>query len=277
MSIAPHPEPATSLETVKADASPEAPLAPFDAAALRRIASAQGARAGNLVPEPQVTAMFDDIAPVYDRINTLLTLGADTHWRRAAVAATRLPAGGSVVDVASGTGKLSAQLADRVGPFGRVVAIDLSPGMIGRATAAYRDLVQLEFRVGNALELPAADGEFDAATIAFGLRNLSSWEAGFRELRRVVRPGGRVVCLELTVPRRRIWRTVFMAAFRTGVPLAGRVFRRAAAYRYLPASLDGFPDAETLAATMLRAGLVDITIRRLGFGSVALHTGTVPG
>ncbi|MFL5680820.1 MAG: class I SAM-dependent methyltransferase, partial [Chloroflexota bacterium] len=172
--------------------------------------------------------------------------------------------------------KLAAELAERVGPFGRVVAVDLSKGMIERAAAAYRDLVQLEFRVGNALDLAAEDGEFDAATIAFGLRNLSSWEAGFRELRRVVRPGGRVVCLELTVPKPRIWSAVFRVGFRTGVPLAGRVFRRASAHRYLPASLEGFPDAEQLGATMLRAGLVDVTIRRLGFGSVALHTGTVP-
>jgi demethylmenaquinone methyltransferase/2-methoxy-6-polyprenyl-1,4-benzoquinol methylase len=200
------------------------------------------------VPEATVAAMFDEIAPVYDRVNTLMTFGADGRWRHVAVDAARLAPGGSVIDVACGTGKLAAELADRVGPFGRVLAVDLSPAMIARASTTYRDLVQLEFKLGNALRLPAADGEFDAATIAFGLRNLAAFEAGFRELRRVVRPGGIVVCLELTRP---------------------------SAYRYLPASLEGFPDAEELATTMRAAGLGQVAYRRLGLGAVALHTGVV--
>ena len=247
-----------------------------DAGAMSPPKSATPRRRGNPVPEATVAAIFDHIAPVYDRLNTLMTLGADGRWRRVAVEAAGLSPGGSVIDVACGTGKLAAELADRVGPFGRVLAVDLSPGMIARATAAYRDLVQLEFRVGNALRLPAADGEFEAATIAFGLRNLAAFEGGFRELRRVVRPGGRVVCLELTMHTPRWWGRLFHGSFRRFAPLAGRLFRRASAYRYLPASLDGFPDADELAATMRAAGLTDVAYRRLGFGSVALHTGVVP-
>ena len=224
-----------------------------------------------------MAAMFDDIAPVYDRMNTVMTFGFDARWRHAAVEATRIGVGGSVIDVASGTGKLALELADRVGPFGRVLAVDLSPGMIRRAAATHRDVVQLEFRVGNALDLPARDGEFDAATIAFGLRNLADFEGGFRELRRVVRPGGRVVCLELTTPSPRLWGRLFRAAFRRLAPLGGKLLGRAAAYRYLPASLEGFPDPDALASTMRHVGLVDVGYRRLGLGSVAVHTGVVPG
>jgi demethylmenaquinone methyltransferase / 2-methoxy-6-polyprenyl-1,4-benzoquinol methylase len=234
-------------------------------------------RRGNAVAERDVAAMFDDIAPVYDRLNTLMTLGADRGWRRAAVRATELRAGDSAIDVACGTGKLAAELGVRVGPFGRVLAVDLAPRMIERATAAHRDVVQLEFRVANALDLPAADGTFDAATIAFGLRNLADFEAGFREMRRVVRPGGRVVCLELTEPRPRWWGRVYHAAFRRTAPLAGSLFGRRSAYAYLPASLDRFPDAERLAESMRAAGLVDVRFRRLALGGVALHVGVVAG
>jgi demethylmenaquinone methyltransferase/2-methoxy-6-polyprenyl-1,4-benzoquinol methylase len=256
---------AAAAPTPAATAGPATPTAGI-AAATRR---------GNAVPEATVAAMFDQIAPVYDRVNTLMTFGADGRWRRGAVDAARLAPGGSVIDVACGTGKLAAELADRVGPFGRVLAVDISPGMIARASTTYRDLVQLEFKLGNALQLPAADGEFDAATIAFGLRNLAAFEAGFRELRRVVRPGGVVVCLELTMPRPRWWGRLFHGGFRRFAPLAGRLFGRASAYRYLPASLEGFPDAEELATTMRAAGLGQVAYRRLGLGSVALHTGVV--
>jgi demethylmenaquinone methyltransferase / 2-methoxy-6-polyprenyl-1,4-benzoquinol methylase len=244
--------------------------------AARRRVVIEEPRRGNPVPESSVTAMFDEIAPDYDKLNTLMTFGFDARWRRAAVDAAQVRSGGSAIDVASGTGKLALELAERIGPFGRVLAVDLSPGMIRRASVAFRDVVQLEFRVGNALALPAGDGEFDAATIGFGLRNLADYEAGFRELRRVVRPGGRVVCLELTTPRPRWWGRVFRASFHRLAPIAGRLLGHSGPYRYLPASLDGFPNPEQLAATMRSAGLVDVTYRRLGLGSVALHTGVVP-
>ena len=236
----------------------------------------QQSRRGNDVPESNVIEMFDDIAPVYDRLNTVMTLGADGGWRRAAVRAAALERGGSAIDVACGTGKLAFALAERVGPFGRVLAVDLSARMIEQATARHPDVVQLEFRVASALALPAADASFDAATIAFGLRNLSDFEAAFREMSRVVRPGGRVVCLELSEPRPRWWARVYLAAFRRTAPLAGSIAGRASAYRYLPASLGGFPDADELADTMRAAGLADVDYRRLGLGGVALHVGIVP-
>jgi demethylmenaquinone methyltransferase/2-methoxy-6-polyprenyl-1,4-benzoquinol methylase len=233
-------------------------------------------RTGNPVPESDVAAMFDEIAPVYDRLNTVMTLGSDGRWRDAAVAATGVGEGGAAIDVACGTGKLAAALAERVGPFGRVLGVDLSAAMVARAADTYRDIVQLEFVTGSALALPTADDAFDAATISFGLRNLPDFEGGFRELARVVRPGGSVVCLELTVPRPRAWAVVYHGLFRRLSPMVGGLAGHRDAYRYLPASLEGFPQPRELAATMRRAGLVDVTWRRLALGTVALHVGRVP-
>ncbi len=232
-------------------------------------------RKGNLVPEPRVTTMFDSIAPVYDRMNTIMTLGLDGRWRRAAVRAAGLSRGGSALDVACGTGKLTAALAGAVGPEGRVVGVDISAGMLDEAKCLFGELAGVEFRLGNALDLPAATGSFDAATIAFGLRNLASFEAGFREMARAVRSGGRVVCLELSVPRPRFMGRVYTGAFRATAPVLGTIFRRRAAYAYLPHSLEGFPAAEELAATMRGVGLREVSFRRLAFGAVALHVGTV--
>lgn len=254
------------------------PQASVDARPLDDILPARrtDVRAGNDVPEARVAAMFNDIAPTYDRMNTLMTLGMDGRWRRLAVEATGLREGDAVVDVACGTGKLSVALADRVGPFGRVLGVDLSPAMIDVARRMHPDLVQLAFEVGNALRLPVGDGTFDAATIAFGLRNLADYEAGFRELRRVVRPGGTVVCLELSMPRPRIWGRAFHAVFRRSAPLLGSLFQHRSAYRYLPDSLIGFPQPDQLAMTMRRAGLIDVSFRRLALGAVAIHRGRVP-
>lgn len=232
-------------------------------------------RTGNAVPEPSVTTMFDSIAPVYDRMNTFMTAGLDGRWRRAAVRSARLQSGGTALDVACGTGKLTADLAGAVGPSGRVVGVDLSPAMLDQARRAFGHLPGVEFRLGNALALPVADGSCDAATIAFGLRNLSSFEDGLREMARTVRSGGRVVCLELSVPRPRFMGRVYRGAFRVMAPVVGATFRRRAAYAYLPRSLDGFPAAEEIAATMRRVGLQDVSFKRLALGAVALHVGTV--
>ncbi len=247
-----------------------------DSEAARAEAKARGAsRTGNAVPEPRVTTMFDSIAPVYDRMNTLMTAGMDGRWRRAAVRAARLSKGGSALDVACGTGKLTAALAGAVGPEGRVVGVDLSPAMLDEARRAFGEMPGVEFVLGNALALPAEGGTFDAATIAFGLRNLASFEDGFREMARTVRSGGRVVCLELSVPRPRFLGRVYIGLFRVTAPFIGALFRRRAAYAYLPSSLNGFPAPEEIAATMRRVGLTEVTFKRLALGSVALHAGTV--
>jgi demethylmenaquinone methyltransferase/2-methoxy-6-polyprenyl-1,4-benzoquinol methylase len=232
-------------------------------------------RSGNPVPEPRVASMFDSIAPVYDRMNTIMTAGLDGRWRRAAVRAARVSPGGSALDVACGTGKLTAALGAAVGPTGRVVGVDLSTAMLEEARRAFGELGQVEFVAGNALDLPFEANVFDAATIAFGLRNLASFEDGFREMARVVRPGGRVVCLELTTPRPKIAGRFYSAVFGRMAPSVGRVFGRREAYAYLPHSLDGFPNAEELAETMRQVGLANVTVRRLALGALALHSGEV--
>jgi demethylmenaquinone methyltransferase/2-methoxy-6-polyprenyl-1,4-benzoquinol methylase len=220
--------------------------------------------------------MFDAIAPVYDRMNTLMTAGLDDGWRRKAVKAAAIAPGGSALDVACGTGKLTAALARVAGPEGRVVGLDLSPAMLVEARRAWEVVPGIRFELGNALALPFADGTFDAATIAFGMRNLASFEAGFAEMARVVRGGGRVVCLELSMPRPRWFGRVYITTFRILAPGLGTLFRRRSAYSYLPHSLEGFPEPHEIASTMRRAGLGDVGFKRLALGAVALHVGTVP-
>lgn len=262
-------EPATVPPTGTADGPEPADEHAASPTSQRRTSSPDPARA-------EVAAIFDELAPVHDRLATLLSLGLDRRWRAAVVAEARLATGDSAIDVAAGTGRLAADLADRVGPFGRVVAVDLSPGMVERGTARARDIVQLEFMLGDALALPFDDGRFGAATIAFGMGALADPMAVLLELRRVVRPGGRVVCLEPTMPSPRWWGALQHRTARRLAPLAVSVTARRDAYRRVSALVRNVPDAETLADLLWASGLVDIRFRRLGLGAVALHAGTVP-
>ena len=223
-----------------------------------------------------IASAFDQIAPVYDRLNRVLSLGRDGRWRRAAVEASGIGPGDAVIDVAAGTGKLAGALADRVGPFGRVLAVDLSPGMVARGAAATSDLVQCEFVVGDAALLPSEDDQFDAATIAFGLRVLPDRAGAMRELRRVVRPGGRVVCLEPTMPRPRWWGRIYEASVHRLAPLAGTATGRRDAYNRLHALVTTVPDANELIELMRASGLVEVRHRGLWLGAVSLCVGTVP-
>jgi len=225
------------------------------------------------LPPDQVRAMFDRITPAYDRMNRLMSLGMDGSWRALAVRASGVAPGDAALDVCCGTGDLAIELLDAVSTRGRVVGLDFSPAML---EAARRKSSQVEWVRGDALALPFADGEFAAATIGFGMRNLADPLRGFAELRRVVRPGGRVVCLELTPPP--AWAAPFARLWTDrAVPLLGRLIARETdAYRYLPASVHRFPPAEELAAVMGRAGLRRVRFRRLSGGAVAVHVGTVP-
>jgi demethylmenaquinone methyltransferase/2-methoxy-6-polyprenyl-1,4-benzoquinol methylase len=222
-----------------------------------------------------VAAIFDEMAPVYDRLGSILSLGMESRWRNAVAESALIKPGDAVIDVAAGTGKLAAALADRVGPFGRVVAVDLSPGMVERGTANTRDLVQLEFIVADALSLPFEDGRFDAATIAFSLGTLPDLRRGLEELCRVVRPGGRVVCLEPTLPWPAWWGRIYHRVARRLAPLAVSVAGRREAYHRLAALVQNVPDVDTFADLMREAGLVEVSHRRLGLGAVAVHVGTV--
>ncbi|HYL41612.1 MAG TPA: ubiquinone/menaquinone biosynthesis methyltransferase [Candidatus Binatus sp.] len=230
---------------------------------------------GNAAPASAVGAMFDRLAPRYDLMNALISGFQEPRWRRRAIEATGLRPGMAALDVATGTGKVAQGLADRVGPFGRVVGIDVSRVMIERARRANADRVELEFLVGDALDLPLEDGAFDAATIAFGMRNLADYERGFAEMRRVLRPGGRVVCLEAARPRSVVGRLGWLW-FEQAVPLLGRLAGHAAAYRYLVTSVRSYPGPDRIAEVMRSAGLTDVRWIGLTSGMVTLHTGRRP-
>jgi len=238
---------------------------------------------GNPAAPDRVQAMFDRISPVYDAMNTLMTGGLDGRWRRAAVVAAALRPGQRALDVACGTGRLTEALGLAVAPGGEAVGIDRSQAMLARARrrAAGRDgsagstPVPLRYVEGDALALPFDDGSFDAATIAFGLRNLADYRAGLAEMARVVRPGGRVVVLEIAVPERGVARFLFETWFRRAVPALGRLVGRRAAYRYLPASLLAYPSPAAVADLLGTAGLVQVRWRRLPSGMATLHVGRV--
>src|SRR3954451_9490800 len=172
------------------------------------------ARSGTL-SEPQVQAMFDRIARVYDLLNSVMTAGLHHHWRRRAADLAAVRPGDRVLDVATGTGDLAIELAARVGPTGEVVGSDFSEQMLD---IARRKAPAQRFEWANALELPYGDGEFAAATVGFGARNFSDLDRGLAEMARVVRPGGRVVILEITTPQKPPLSTFFSLWFDRVVP-----------------------------------------------------------
>jgi demethylmenaquinone methyltransferase/2-methoxy-6-polyprenyl-1,4-benzoquinol methylase len=256
----------------------------------------QGATSGRL-EAVQVRAMFDRIAGVYDLMNTAMTAGLHHRWRARAADLARVGPGSRVLDVATGTGDLAIELARRVHPGGEVVASDFAEAMLARArakAAAHEDgRVQPCFEWGDALELAHDDDSFDAATVGFGARNFTDLARGLAEMTRVVRPGGRVVVLEITTPTRAPLSLFYRLWFDRIVPALGRLagvivasHPRSAestsesaiadAYRYLPSSVKRFPTPALLAAEMGRAGLCDVGYLLTAGGIVAIHAGTVP-
>ena len=221
-----------------------------------------------VLPPAGVEAMFDRISPVYDAMNRVMTAGLDERWRRRTAAAVVRP-GARVLDACCGTGDLALACREAGGD---VVGLDFSERMLERAR---RKSDAIEWVRGDLLELPFADESFDAATVGFGIRNVQDLEAGLRELARVLRPGGRLGCLEITRPRGAL-RPFFRLWFDGLVPLAGKVLPGGAAYAYLPASVRRFPGPEDLAVVMRRAGLGEISWQLLGGGIVALHTARRP-
>jgi demethylmenaquinone methyltransferase/2-methoxy-6-polyprenyl-1,4-benzoquinol methylase len=225
--------------------------------------------------------MFDRIARVYDRMNSVMTAGMHHRWRARAADLAQLAPGARALDVACGTGDLALELAGRVGPGGEIVACDFSEQMLelarakaaGPAATAGRAPIRVEW--ANALELPYRDDEFAAATVGFGARNFSDLERGLSEMVRVVRPGGRVVILEITTPTRPPLSTFYRVWFDRIVPALGRVAGDADAYTYLPSSVRRFPGPRELAATMERCGLRNIRYVLTAGGIIAIHVGEV--
>jgi demethylmenaquinone methyltransferase/2-methoxy-6-polyprenyl-1,4-benzoquinol methylase len=231
-----------------------------------------------------VRAMFDGIARVYDRMNSVMTAGLHHRWRERAADLAQLAPGARALDVACGTGDLTLELARRVGPGGEVVGCDFSEGMLELARVKAADaagvhaetpLAPMRFEWANALELPYRDDEFAAATVGFGVRNFSDLEQGLRELVRVVRPGGRVVILEMTTPTKPPLSTFFRVWFDRVVPVLGRAAGDGDAFTYLPRSVRRFPGPHELAATMERCGLRGIRYVLTAGGIIAIHAGEV--
>lgn len=214
-----------------------------------------------------VRTMFDRIAPVYDLMNRVMTLGLDQRWRQLTVRSV-VSAGDRVLDGCCGTGDLA--IAARKAGAREVVGLDFSEQMLVRART--KD-TSVEWLQGDLLELPFEDGSFDAATVGFGVRNVADLEGGLRELRRVLRPGGRVGILEITRPRGPL-KVFYRLWFDVLIPLAGKILPGGKAYTYLPASVRRFPGPGELAGLMRAQGFGEVSYRRLGGGIVALHTGT---
>jgi len=221
-------------------------------------------RSGTLSPEG-VQRMFDRIAPVYDLMNRVMTMGLDQRWRRKTVKAVVEP-GDRVLDAACGTGDL-AIIAAKAG--GVVTGLDFSERMLDRAR---RKAPELKWVRGDLLALPFEDESFDSATVGFGVRNVADLAAGIEELRRVLRPGGRLAILEITQPRGPL-RIFYSLWFDRIVPLLGKILPGGEAYTYLPASVRRFPGAKELAELMQTAGFEQVHYRLFGGGIVALHTG----
>jgi demethylmenaquinone methyltransferase / 2-methoxy-6-polyprenyl-1,4-benzoquinol methylase len=234
--------------------------------------------------ETQVQAMFDRIAGLYDRMNSVMTAGLHHQWRRRAADLAALAPGDRALDVATGTGDLAFELAQRVAPGGEVIATDFSEKMldVAREKAAARSdglsgSSPVRFELANALALPYDDGVFDAATVGFGARNFSDLAAGLREMARVVRVGGHVVVLEITTPQRPPLSTFFRLWFDRVVPALGRIAGDPQAYSYLPSSVRRFPGPSELAFVMSRCGLGEIRYVITAGGIIALHVGLVVG
>jgi demethylmenaquinone methyltransferase/2-methoxy-6-polyprenyl-1,4-benzoquinol methylase len=228
---------------------------------------AAGPSSGTL-EEGQVRAMFDRIAGVYDVMNSVMTAGLHHHWRERAVDLARVGPGSRALDVATGTGDLAIALASR---GAEVVGSDFSEGMLARARAKSS---AVRWEQGNALALPYADGEFDAATVGFGARNFADLNRGLAEMARVVKPGGRVVVLEITSPQKPPLSWFFHAWFDRVVPKLGRLAGDPDAYTYLPSSVRRFPGPEELARRMAGAGLRDVRWILTAGGIIAIHAGT---
>jgi demethylmenaquinone methyltransferase/2-methoxy-6-polyprenyl-1,4-benzoquinol methylase len=219
-----------------------------------------------------VRTMFDRIVPRYDLMNHLMTFGMDIRWRHM-IAKRAATMGDNVLDVATGTGDVA--FAIHAAGAREVIGLDFSPMMIAAAEAKVRDRNSpVDFLVGDAMRLPFPNGAFDACTVSFGLRNMPDYAAAIAEMTRVLRPGGKFICLEMTPYRKPVLGRIFSFYFEKVMPLIGGLLTGdMTAYRYLPKSVAAFPTSTQLVMLMRRAGLTNTHVTMLGGGTVAIHTG----
>ena len=224
----------------------------------------------------QVERMFDHIAPAYDRLNHLMSLGIDRSWRRTALKWLRPHRPALVLDVATGTGDFAIQ-ACRMLPSASLTGVDLSEGMmqVGRRKVEQAGLAaRIDFQREDCEALTFSDASFDAVTVAFGIRNFEHLDRGLREMCRVLRPGGHLVILELSTPDRPPMKQLYWIYSRL-IPLMGRlVSHDRSAYTYLPQSIRAFPQGEVMSESIRRAGFSDVRFRRLTFGVCTLYMAT---
>ena len=225
-----------------------------------------------------VREMFGRVAPRYDLLNSILSLQLHHLWRRTVVRMLRLAPDSRVLDLCTGTGDLAIELARVLGPAGEVVALDFCEPMLqmGREKARRRGLNHTVWLQADALQLPFAPDQFDAATMAFGLRNLIDKPAAFREIYRVLKPSGKVAILELTRPQRAPMRWLYDLYALQILPRVGKRLSQADAYLYLPMSIQHYEDRATIAEYMQHAGFTQVCYRDLTFGVVCVHIGVKP-
>lgn len=226
-----------------------------------------------------IRQMFDEIAPRYDLLNRLLSFGVDRRWRRIAVSQLTVPAGGRVLDVATGTGDVALEIARQTDPSVKIVGADFTQGMLVRGrekVAASPHKGRIELVNAPCEDLPHPTGTFDGATIAFGIRNVVDRERGLREMTRVLKPGGRVVVLEFATPRSRLFRAIYLCYFHQLLPRLGGLLSRRSAYQYLPESVQEFPDRQTFLGMMGEAGLTALRHIDLTGGIAVVYVGTKP-
>ena len=229
---------------------------------------------------PYVQRLFGRIAPIYDLLNRIMSLGLDRHWRAFAASHMVLRSNEVGLDLGTGTADLSIAIIRRSKPGARMIGMDITPEMLerGRKKIARLSLQhRIELRLGDAESIDLQDDSVDGCCSAFTVRNLTDIRQGFREMVRVVRPGGRVVCLEISHPPGKIFGTLFHFYFYKIAPLFGALIGKAfEEYSYLPHSLTTFPDAPSLQAIMEEAGWSNVHFYRLSGGMVAVHVGEKP-